>query len=81
MLEIGSGLGLGAIVAWHLGASPVVRYLVHCTYRDTDIITPPTKKLLLLMHKAPVFVSAVKQPITLFRRVSYLCDYFCTRID
>lgn len=24
LLEVGSGLGLGAIVAWHLGASPVV---------------------------------------------------------
>lgn len=26
VLEISSGLGLGAIVAWHLGASPVVRF-------------------------------------------------------
>lgn len=26
VLEISSGLGLGAIVAWHLGASPVVRH-------------------------------------------------------
>lgn len=37
LLEISSGLGLAAIVAWHLGASPIVSGAWRFRSRDTDV--------------------------------------------